>query len=300
MDILLCGYQSRLLRWDPDVTQVGKRLISELLTQIIGTHRIYLVGHSMGGLVILSGLVGACKDGFAQVSPSANVAWLTLYASPTLGTEFALAYKYLVSFLEWFPVPTRVLAWFFASRQVRQLALGTFIDELNREVMKHLYSTDIASGEANTKRFINVRVVVGDEDDVVPESSGRGLFYRLQTLRVTGTHKTVKEPEHHHDSRYLALTNDIAACMREEFSKLCARCIDGEQYAQAVFKERWEHALKDRLTKAFHDDPENVERLRSLRAYTWRMAAADATLTPGQALDAALLQVKFPPEEPAP
>ena len=293
MDILLCGYRSRLLRWDPEITVVGKRLISELETQIQGDHRLFLVGHSMGGLVILSGLVDACRDGFAQRSPVKNVDWLTLYASPTMGSEAAAAYRFLVRFLQVLPIPTRFLAWFFASRQVRQLARGPYIDTLNREVNQHLYCADVDSGDANRKRFLHVRVVVGDEDRVVAKTSGLGQFHRLPAKLVTGTHKTMKEPEHHHDSRYLALTNDIASCMRETFSKLCSLCLTGDNYAQAVFHDRWQHALRYRLAKAFPDDPDNAERRSSLRAITWRMATANATLTPGQAFDAAMLQVKF-------
>src|SRR5262245_45920251 len=290
MDIFLCGYRTRLLRWDPAVTVVGRRLIAELENRIKGDDALYLVGHSMGGLVLLSGLVETCRDGFAQRSPAKNVAWLTLYASPTLGAEVAAAYHYLVGLLRFFS-STRLLGWAFASRQVKELQRGSYLDTLNREVMQRLYCKDIEPGDANTKRFVNVRVVVGDEDRIVPDTSGTGLFHRLPPKRVSGTDSSMKEPENHADSRYLALSLDIADSMKEQFSALCRRCMNRDTYAQAIFQQRWGHALDAWIAKVYHDHPDKGERRLALRSLTWKTAAADASLTPGQAFWAAMLQL---------
>ena len=294
LDILLCGYRSRFLRWDPDIPRTGKRVISELDVQAATDTRIFLVGHSMGGLVILSGLAEACRDGYAQQKPTANIAWVTLFASPTMGSEAAGSFKYLIGLLRLFP--TRILAWAVSTRQLRQLARGTFVDELLREVMQRLYCTDIAPGDMNTKRYINIRVVIGDDDRVVTESSARGLFHRLPPRYVTGTHSTMKEPTHHRDSRYLALTSDITECLRAEFSTLCAQCLAGDHQAQSRFTRQWERAMRSRLDKVFRDDANTAERRQSLRALTWRLGAADASLTPGRALDAAMVELTYPHE----
>jgi hypothetical protein len=218
-----------------------------------------------------------------------------------MGSEVAAGHRYFLGLLRL--IPTRLvgaIAWLLASKQVRQLARGAFVDELMREVIQRLYCTDIASGDANTRRFINVRVVIGDEDRVVAESSARGLFFRLPPKFVTGTHGTVKEPTDHRDSRYRALTTDIADCLREEFSALCARCREGDMQAQALFNARWRRAQEYRLERAFRGAPVTAERREAFRAVTWRLAAADATLTPARAFDAAIMEVAYPREGDSP
>jgi len=289
LDILMCGYRSRLLRWDPDIPRAGKRLISALEQEAEPDAHIFLVGHSMGGLIILSGLVDACRDGRAQQLPVNKVEWVTLIASPTLGSEAAAGHKYLLNVLRFFPL--RWIAWLLASRQVRQLARGTFVDDLMREVVYRLYCTDISPADANARCFVNVRIVLGDEDHVVAESSGRGVFYRLAPKRVSGTHSTVKEPKDHRDPRYRAVANDIAGCLRSDFTALCARCLAGEAEAQAIFDHRWGRAIEYRLTLGFPNEPNVSERRESLRSMTWKSAVERPELAPGRAFDNALMML---------
>jgi len=289
LDILLCGYRSRLLGPDPDILRVGRRVLSAVEQDIEPDARLFLVGHSMGGLIILAGLVDACRDGHAQKPPVANLQWVTLIASPTMGSELAAGYKYLLSLLRF--LPTRIIAWLLSSRQVRQLARGRYIDELMREVAHRLYCTDIPATDTSSRRFVNVRVVLGDEDHIVEESSARGIFYRLPPRRVTGTHSTVKEPADHRDPRYRAVANDVATGLREDFTTLCSLCLREDREAQVVFDQRWQRAIDYRLEIGFPDRKDVDQERESLRRLTWHVALKKPELAPGRAFDTALMML---------
>ena len=295
LDILLCGYRSRLVRWDPDISLTARRLISQLETEVESNARIFMVGHSMGGLVILSGLTAACRAGHARRRPTSNVAWVTLFASPVMGSQLAAGYKFLLNLLNL--LPTRLITWFLSSGQVRQLATGPFVNELIEEVTTRLLCTEVESGDANAKRVTHVRVVVGDEDSVVEPTSAKGVFSRLPPKFVTGTHATIKEPADHRDSRYLALTSDIADALRADFSRLCAKCRTGDEQSQALFHALWHRALDERLVKASRREPVTEQFRRDMRALTWRIAADDPSITPGRAFDLALMRAVYRREE---
>lgn len=287
VDLLMCGYKSRLLRWDPDIGHAGRRLVSELEIQVDEEANIFLVGHSMGGLVILSGLVDALRDGHAQARPCRNVAWITLFATPVMGSQAAAVYKHILWLLRF--VPNALLMRLLESRQVAGLARGASIDTLIREVIQRLYLPHIEEGDKNSKRAISVRAVVGDEDQVVTETSAQGVFHTPPPLRVSGTHTTLKEPTDHDDSRYRALKNDLAKYFSPSFAKLCSRCVSGDKEAEAVFFHIWRIALRERIASTWPEHANAEEQHRALGVIAWKLSAVHPDLPPGDVLNLAVV-----------
>jgi pimeloyl-ACP methyl ester carboxylesterase len=293
LDVLMCGYHSRVVRWDPDVSEAGERLIAELELQVQQGKKIFLVGHSMGGLVIFSALTNAMADGHAQSRPCSDVAWITLFASPVNGSQAAAVLRAIWWGLRYLTfLPIGLVAAVFGTRQIKNLARGTFVDKLVSEIANRVYEPKIQPGDINSKREISIRAVVGAEDLIVTKSSAEAIFQRPAPLRVTGTHGTVKEPENHHDSRYLALSKDVASCFADSFVELCTRCAAGDELSQGMFWDQWEHAITTRVRETFPDSPDAEELRETLAALTWEVAPQSGSVPPREMFQKALVYLK--------
>src|SRR5262249_40879992 len=148
--ILLFGYKSRWLWVDPDIGHAGDRLVSELELQLDPNASIFLVGHSMGGLVILSGLVQRLRAGHAKQPPCRNVAHITLFATPVMGSQAATVLQHLMLLLRL--LPKTFLLRMLESKQMAGMARGTSIDRLLAEVAQRLSHPEITPGDENSKR----------------------------------------------------------------------------------------------------------------------------------------------------
>lgn len=135
-DILLWGYDSSA--WRSNVLSVemeAKRLMSDMRLLLEQAESIFLVGHSMGGLTILEGLVDELKENRAFDLPINVVQHVILYATPTNGNEAASVVKLTVGI---FP-----LLKFLVNRQIKNLSAGDFCQELVRQVDKRIYNPNI-------------------------------------------------------------------------------------------------------------------------------------------------------------
>ena len=202
-----------------DTETLGKNLVSELRVQLKSGAAGCLVGHSMGGMVVLDGLVGEMKRGRAQEHPVSGIRLLTLFAVPTRGSSQANAAVRLVDRLG---LPKGVL-----NKQVRSLT-NDVCDTLLGEVEVRIYDPPEESAEA---RRIPIRVVVASGDRIVDEADSDMVetpFQDPPPLEFDYDHASVKLPSSHHDARYLALAQDLQEVMTERFVEIGRQLVDDD------------------------------------------------------------------------
>jgi pimeloyl-ACP methyl ester carboxylesterase len=216
LDILSWGYRSGFVPGSyQDVETEGEALVSDMESLVADTDQIFLVGHSMGGLVILKGVINRIRNEHGQKHPIPSVNRIVLYATPLLGSAVAnvvLAGMSVHRYLRW-------ISKVFPRKQIRDLQRGEFCDKLNDDVVNLVYRPDPASKLAS--RAIRVLACAGKHDRVVSKSSATGVFKSPPPKYLEGDHGSVKLPDHHGDSRYLALKNEIVEGLATSFHILC-------------------------------------------------------------------------------
>jgi len=89
LDIWLWSYRASSLPGAHSIAVEAEHLMTGLRTLPARVEHLFLVGHSMGGLLILEGLCQELRAGRAKDRPIALVRHVTLYATPVLGSELA-------------------------------------------------------------------------------------------------------------------------------------------------------------------------------------------------------------------
>lgn len=216
LDLFCWGYSTGYVPGSyQDVKTEGHALLSELQTHVRDGNDIYLLGHSMGGLVILKGLVDRILDEKGQQPPVSQVRWIALYASPLFGSAVANVIAFALLLNRW----VRLAAKVFPYKQLRDLRRGTFCDDLTRDVVRLIYRPSPQS--LLVRRAIPVRACAGKQDILVSKESATGVFSDPDPMLFEGDHGTVKLPDHHEDSRYKVFKNDLEDCLKTSFAKLC-------------------------------------------------------------------------------
>lgn len=193
-DVLCWGYPSRLAANWWRVPYIGRRLpelakIADALATELGNPKIVsatgdlvLVGHSMGGLVILQFLL-ACSKTPAGRDRLRRIRQVLLYASPTQGAE----------------VP-RLLRRY--NRQLRDLDRQS---DFVRGVLDR-WKTTFVEGEWQALAP-PVTVVVGLEDGVVSEESAKAFWTDVET--APGDHVEVVKPDDSSAPSFQVLRNRV-------------------------------------------------------------------------------------------
>jgi len=247
LDILLWGYKTGVLK--PLVNspnELGRRFVSTLNVQVNKKNALNLVGHSMGGLVILEGLVSEMIGQRAKKHPTASVDFISLYASPVSGVSSAAVVKNTVGFFFFI----RKLI----NKQIRALARGTGCDDLLTEVYNRIYSPD---SEGDSSRKIPIRMIMATRDKAVDESDrnqAKARFRHIQPLEFDCSHTSIKSPNSHIDSRYRALSNDLNSGIAKRFSALAKELLEennsGRSDAISEFMKRYEKLFRLRFENA--------------------------------------------------
>ena len=279
MQILLAGYNAAPLPWTNSIKSEGQRFISNLRSLFVRDEELFLVGHSMGGLVILHGLVQELIDTRAEVAPVNAVRHVTLYASPVLGAQVAA----ILNAVAKIPVVGSAV-----STQLRDLAPGDFVFDLISEVANRIYSPSIAAGDISSKRQIRITACVGLKDLFVPVSSAKGIFKTPPPSYLDHDHFSVKEPESRTDLRYLPLKNMLEMHFIDWLEPWRTLIRDPQRGpdAEAELRKRIRHGLEDRLA-AREDlrwlDMQPSEREEWFREY-FAVVIDAASARPGQRL----------------
>lgn len=224
LDILSWGYKSGLVPSSyQDVETEGQAFISDLEIMLDDCNRIYVVGHSMGGLVVLKGLVNRIRDQAADEHPVSNVHHITLYSCPLHGSACANVVAFMIGLNRWSRLISRVLP----RKQLRDLQRGKFVADLMAETNDLIYRPPADS--KLVQRSIKVRACVAKHDAIVSTSSAIGLFRSAPPpIYLVADHQSVKQPEHHGDQRYLAFKKDLEEALTEPFSQLCQRALKAD------------------------------------------------------------------------
>lgn len=244
LDIFLWGYDSGLFkRGSSGIQTVGDQLISELCVRFQQDNALHLVGHSLGGLVILKGIVSEMLALRAMVPPASSVSFISLFASPVSGSTAAAAMKQTLGPL------LRILG--LLNPQIREVARGNFVDNLLNDVVDRIYAPQKTD---DSRRIIPIRMVMANHDQVVDETDRERAIARFQKrtpLAFDYNHWTIKEPTDHNDRRYKALSVDVQDGLRDRFHRICVDLKRGTQSAKedAVMEleRRYEHVFRRRL-----------------------------------------------------
>lgn len=191
-------YPTSILWKSPPERQLGELLGTELVERFGAYREIYLIGHSMGGLVICSMVVEKLKAGKAQ--DLKKIKHIILFGTPNNGAQ----------------IP-RLLSWW--DRQLADLSSSEhFVDELRNELINRVYHPRISPGDENSKLPIPVTVVIGLQDQFVDEASARSFFRDPQPLTVPGDHQSMKEPDNRDSLAYLVVRNKLLSSRKPDKS----------------------------------------------------------------------------------
>ena len=216
LDILSWGYKSGFIPGSyRDVETEGDSLITDVESLVRDGERIFLVGHSMGGLVIMKGLTNRifCQGG--PHHPVKSISRIVLYATPFLGSAVAnvvLAGLGINRYVRW-------LLKVMPGKQLADLRRGEFCDALLSATNELVYRPPPDSLLA--RRAIPVLACAAKHDAFVAKESAVGIFSVPAPKYLEGTHTTVKLPDHHGDTRYLALKNQLVEGLTQSFHELC-------------------------------------------------------------------------------
>lgn len=182
-DLGLWGYPTDLvpfwarLPWvgkrTPEVAQVAKALRTDLvLPDKAGAYvDLVLVGHSLGGLVILQ-MLADCLDHQDGRRLLRRVRQVVLYASPTQGVQIPNLLK--------------------LNRQIRDLDRHSLAVEQIRRTW--------APPDARSPLLPPVKAIFGTQDATVPEASATGLWYDREAINAD--HTSIVKPSKNDDSAF--------------------------------------------------------------------------------------------------
>jgi pimeloyl-ACP methyl ester carboxylesterase len=240
LQILLAGYDASPLPWTNSIEDEAQRFISNMRSLFVRDEEIFLVGHSMGGLVILQGLIQEMIGTRAERAPTKDIRHVTLYASPVMGAQIAGILRAASKL----PIAGKAV-----SQQLIDLAQGDFCNRLISEVTNRIYSPTIASSEAASKRRIKILACVGLRDLFVTKTSAEGIFVNPPPSYLNDDHFSIKEPKSRTDLRYLPLKNILEAHFVDWLDSWRVRLQDAQQGrdAQGELWRRLRHALEARL-----------------------------------------------------
>ena len=202
---------------------LGQNLISELCVRL-GTDAIaHLVGHSMGGLVVLQGLAEEMRSDRAQEPPTSSIQFISLFAVPTRGIS---AVNVAAAIIAWFGplgLPEGTL-----NDQLRSLE-GEACDSLIEEVMERIYEPPTDGPSA---RRIPIRMALASRNAVVVDEDrdiAHVPFQAPRPLAFDYGHNDVKLPTSHEGRRYLALAHDVQWMVTKRFVEVCRRYLHGAE-----------------------------------------------------------------------
>lgn len=268
LDILLWGYRTGVFARNHELHLEGGHLATTLGSLIEPRSGIMLVGHSMGGLIILKSLVDRMKAGFAQTPPCRSVMWISLFATPLNGTWLAGLANSLMR------RPVRWVSSLY--KHLLALSRGRFVEELMQEVRPRIYEPD---AETARHRRIPIRIIAATRDGAVDKTDrdfALAPYTSPPALQLDETHGSVKLPLHAEDLRYKVLVTDLHLGFAATFRALSRAVISGAselERAAALYEMRKRYGriirrrLRDRVRHIeFHQEAEN-EALLLLATY---------------------------------
>lgn len=261
MDILCWGYPSGLVPGSyQDIETEADALLTGLGHQMTEGRDIYLVAHSMGGLVCLRGIVKAAQKGRGKDFPTNAIRMIVLYATPLQGSAVADTVAIgitTISRLHWL---VRLVFRFLPVKQLRDLRRGDFVQQLVSDTVEYVYRPRPDS--QFVERSIPVQACTGTQDSFVTKTSAIGVFQEPAPAHLHGTHSTVKQPEDHNDIRYLVFKNNLIEDLKRSFVELCRNIMNGDNETDRrrhldCFDRQYGHMVET-CAKACSPDPDRL------------------------------------------
>ena len=284
VDVLLWGYRASIFPGVLRLPAIGRALMSFVRDETSEHTELFFVGHSMGGLVILDGLIQEARDGRAAQRPAGHTRHVVLYATPINGTAAANVIRNTVGLIP------RV-GYLVLNGHLQDLERGPYCDQLVAEVVDRIYNPTIAPGDVNSKVAIPIKAIAGELDQVVQVTSAT-FFNRhpAPSFFPSDDHFSVKQPVDRDDPRYKALHRPLAGYYESWLRDRSAKALGGDQAAKIQLLQRCHNAAVTRLrahpiaTRAA-DAPERIEELVSAAMH---FAVGPTAIDFGTTIDMAL------------
>lgn len=241
-DLMLWGYDTGYFK-GRSIDLNGERLITEMRQRInTSENQIVLVGHSLGGLVLLKALCTQMERALANEVPCSQVSQIITFGTPLNGHWVARIAKKFLPFSR------------FLNHQVRDLCQEDSCKPLVENIKSRIYEP-VQDNE--TSRKIPIRLNIGNRDKVVTErdrSAARAIFTNPPPNEYDGTHSDLKDPKNRTDHRYLVLQSDLQETGTRTFDRLSSEYLlaasDLEKAgAMAVLEDKFGHMVKVRMRK---------------------------------------------------
>jgi len=217
----------------PKIQKVSDLLKGEITLYHSDYDEIYLIAHSMGGLVARQYL----NDMILSKDETLKVKKLMLYAVPNNGSALAKVSN------------------IYNNTQIKQLdGSSDFINQLNQAISY----VDLSG--------IDIRYVVGLKDIAVDENSAIGEHSnRKFSILLDKTHFDIVKPVDHNDASYIALkkfltTDDVALEIEDNRSVTLPKTVEVTPFVKEVF-EATEH---NRLVVCYSQDHNDIAKENEL------------------------------------
>ena len=177
----------------PDIATVANSLSTDLCNdQIAGEYGdLILVGHSMGGLVLLQMILNLLTTPNPDSRILPRLRHLVLFATPTDGVQI--------------PLIARV------HPQAKGISIdSTLVETIRREWVARVRSVRLEDQEMPGKLYLPVTAIAGLEDSAVPAKSAASMFERVRT--APGSHTTVVKPDSRDHSSFQILREILLEC----------------------------------------------------------------------------------------
>jgi pimeloyl-ACP methyl ester carboxylesterase len=171
----------------PRLSEIGRALGDEIDSPEYRGRPLTLVGHSQGGLVIMSYLVDLLNRG--EGSRLRNVRQVICLATPFEGSTTAMSFRRIASAL------------FRNPQELTLRVLNPDVADLRAAVRERIV---MATRDTGSSWRVPIHAFSGMQDDVVPEASARGPLESVR--RVPGDHFSILRPKDGADPRYTEFT----------------------------------------------------------------------------------------------
>jgi pimeloyl-ACP methyl ester carboxylesterase len=170
---------------------------------------IVLIAHSMGGLVAMRYILRLLEAGRLY-----SISGLLLYGVPMTGVEWARYAQMFLGIAQFKFPPLRLLGTLLkTNKQVTQLTTGSeFIDHLNGDWVVRVLNGGYPRINAEQRAWVPVRVVSGNDDWVVKESSARGFYSNIDWLNVDQNHIRMVKPRDRNELAYQIARDFLHEC----------------------------------------------------------------------------------------
>lgn len=209
------GYVSGLLRRCPGIAQLADQLMTYLSVGQSKPEHIILVGHSIGGLVLLQAVVTELVGERAREYPVNRVERIALFATPLAGILVRKVLHHIIT------SPMGFLArHLLRNRQLIDLYNLDLVTKLASLVVNRVYHRE-AGRVADSRRHVAIHTFVADGDGVVTEAAVRAWFERPPPRCIPETnHTTVKLPSDRKATSYEALRDVVNEVVNPWFHRL--------------------------------------------------------------------------------